>query len=138
MRRNQKCWDSAAGLPGGLSIDSFVEVLKNPCVVKSSGPSRHVVEIRNRSMLRYKVDVVVQSESRVLSFLPGDLGWEKSEIRVGDRPEGGGAHVRRVTRELACQGVSDDEEITVSVKYEAIGPRCSGSAELTLLVDTRD
>src|SRR5690349_864558 len=125
MRRNRKCRDLAKGLPGGLSIDSFVEVLKNPCVVKASDsdPALHVVEIRNRSMLRYKIAVVAQSHSQVLSFAPGDPAWDQSEIHVGDRPESGGAHVRRVVKALACQGVSDDEEITISVKYEAIGPR---------------
>jgi len=137
MKRNRKCWDSAPGLPGGLSIESFVEAPGSSCTVRSSEQAMHVVEIRNRSMLRFKVDVVAQADSQSLTFLPDDPGWEKSEIRVGDRPEGGGVHVRRVTKELACRGISDDEAITVSIKYEAVGPRCSGTAELTVLVDTR-
>jgi hypothetical protein len=139
MSRDRKCRDLAKGLPGGLSIDSFVEVFKNSCVVRASAsdPALHVVEIRNRSMLRYRIAVVAQSHSRALSFVPDNPAWDQSEIHVGDRPESGGAHVRRVVKPLCCQGVSDDEEITISVKYEAIGPRCAGSVDLTLLVDTR-
>jgi hypothetical protein len=96
----------------------------------------HVVEVKNRSLLRFKVSIVAQSESDLLYFPPDERSWTKSDVHIGDRPEAG-PYIRKVSKGLACHDTSTDECITVSVKYEAIGTRCSGSAELSLLVDTR-
>jgi hypothetical protein len=137
MTRNRKCRDSASGLPGGLAIESFIEAGNGACVVRATEQAMHVVEIRNRSMLRFKIDIVAQCESELLSFPPGERSWTKNDVQVGDRPEKGGPYIRKVTKQLTCGDTSTDESITVSIKYEAVGPRCSGSAELAILVDTR-
>jgi len=136
VRRNQKCRDSASGMPGGLSIESFVEANGGGCVVTATEEAVHVVEIRNRSLLRFRVDIVAQCESDSLSYPANERSWSKN-VQVGDRPARGGLYTRKVTENLACGETSTDESISVSVKYEAIGCRCSGSAELNLLVDTR-
>jgi hypothetical protein len=137
MTRNRKCRDSGSGLPGGLSIESFVEGASGDCVVMATEPALHVVEIRNRSLLRFKIDITAQCESESISFPDNKQSWTKENVRVGDRPEQGGSYTRKVTEKLCYGETSVDESITVSVTYEAIGCRCTGTTELELLVDAR-
>jgi hypothetical protein len=136
VKRNRKCRDSASGLPGGLSIGSFVEASTGDCVVKGIEQAVHVVEIQNRSLLRFKIDIIAQCESGSISYAANERSWAKN-VQVSSRPATGGAYTRKVTENLISNETSIDESITVSVKYEAIGCRCSGAAELALLVDTR-
>lgn len=137
MPRNRKCQDSGSGLPGGLSIESFIEAASGDCVIRATEQALHVVEIRNRSLLRFKIDILAECESESISFPDNKRSWAKESVQVGHRPEQGGSYVRKVTKELSCDVTSTDESITVSVTYEAIGCRCVGASELGLLVDTR-
>lgn len=136
MRRKQKCRDSASGLPGGLSIESFITVADGDCTVRADAQAVHVVQIQNRSLLRFSVGILAQCESESISYPADERSWERN-VHVGDRPDKGGAYTRKVTEDLTCAKTSVDESITVSVKYEAIGCRCFGSAQIDLLVDTR-
>jgi|SRR5579875_426029 len=136
MPRNRKCRDAATNLPGGLSIESFVEAGADDCVVKANELATHVIQIQNRLLIRFKIDIISQCEAESISYPVGERTWMK-KVQVGDRPAKGGAYMRKVTENLVCNDTSTDESITVSVKYEAIGCRCFGSAKLELLVDTK-
>jgi hypothetical protein len=135
--RKGKCRRSAPGLPGGLKIESFVETTNSTCVVSASEQALHVVEISNRSLIPFKMNIEARSESELLSFPPEEQSWAEPKVEISDRPKGGGQFIRKVEKKLACDDTSTDQGIIVFVKYEAIGPRCSGSAEIMLLVDTR-
>ncbi len=137
MRRDDKCRRRASGLPGGLKIESFVEASRGPCVVQGTEQAMHVIEFKNRSMIRFRVTVEVRSDSESLTFPPGEHGWTRPPIEVSGRPDRGGQFVRKVNNKLASGATKSDQGIIVSVKYEAIGPRCVDSTELMLLVDTR-
>jgi hypothetical protein len=88
-------------------------------------------------MIRFRMTVEVRSDSESLSFPPDEQSWTKPPLEVSGRPDRGGQFVRKVEKKLASGDTATDQGIIVSVKYEAIGPRCVGSAELMLLVDTR-
>lgn len=136
MTRDRKCRDSAAGLPGGLSIDSAIEATAPDCVIRGSQPASHVVEIRNRTLLRFEVHIAAQSGSERVSYAGNMSTWE-AKVQVNKRPPSGGPSKRKVSQPLECSEEATDESIAVVIKYEAIGCRCTGSTEMQLLVDTR-
>jgi hypothetical protein len=104
--------------------------------VSGSAQASHAVDIQNRSLLRFEVSIAAHCGSDRL-YYPGNVPIWEANVQVNKRPAGGGASKRRVSRPLSCSEESSDEAITVVVKYEALGCRCTGSAEMQLLVDTR-
>jgi hypothetical protein len=138
VKHDRKCRDSrdskSGGLPGGLSVQSFIEANSGDCVIKTTEQAVHVVEIQNRSLLRFKIEITAECESESISYLPNGQKWTKL-VEVRGRTDH--LHTRRATGDLTCSKTSTDQSISVSVNYETIGCRCFGSTELELLVDTR-
>jgi hypothetical protein len=135
-RRNQKCRDSASGLPGGLSITSFVDTKEGDCLVEAAEESHHVVKFRNRTLLRFEIDVSAECESEHIRYDPLTSNWSQT-VEISHRPGSGGARERTIKRQISCDETSVDESIKMTVRYSVIGFQCAGTSTLQLQLDTK-
>ena len=135
MKRNQKCYDSATGLPGGLNVDSYIKTTQRECMISPDGKTSHLIEIPNRTLLRFEIEIVAKCESSGIGYSDNEQTWEK-KLQVGPRPLRGGPRKRQVAQNLESREDSTDEGIKILIKYEALGCKCIGTSEIELLVDT--
>jgi hypothetical protein len=135
-RRSQKCRDSASGLPGGLSVMSFVDTKEGDCLVEAAEESHHVVKFRNRTLLRFEIDVSAECESEHIHYDSLSSLWSQ-RVEISHRPDPGGARERTIKRRLSCDGTSEDESIKMTVRYNVIGFKCAGTSTLQLQLDTK-
>ena len=136
MKRNQKCNDSAAGLPGGLNIDSCIQTTQRECVISSAGQASHLIEIQNRTLLRFEIEIFAKCESDGIYYPGNEPTWGK-KLQISPRPLRGGPRKRQASQNLESCEDSTDESIKVLIRYEAIGCKCTGTSEIELLVDAR-
>lgn len=136
-KRGLKCRDVIGGFPGGLTVESFVETTGDDCLLPVSGQSDHVVVIKNRRLVRFRIKVTSECESAHLSYRDSGETWD-ANVQVNARPDKGGEAERIMRSTLDCAHVFIDEGIAMSVSYMAIGCKSSGSATMQLLLDAVD
>jgi hypothetical protein len=134
VKRNQKCYDSAAGLPGGLNIDSCIKTAQRECMIGPAGQASHLIEINNRTLLRFEVEIFARCESSGIYYPGNESTWEK-KLQISPRPLRGGPRKRQASQDLESSEDATDDSIKVLIKYEAVGCRCIGTSEIELLVD---
>jgi hypothetical protein len=137
MRKDKtKCQDSASGLPGGLSIESFIDSA-SACVVTQGGNESHVVRVRNRTLLRFGISISSECETASIRYEEDSNKWE-DQIEVGHRPDSGGFRERVRSAKLRGSGNVRDESLKVTIQYIAVGCFCEGRADMQLQIDTRE
>lgn len=133
--RNQKCYDQAANLPGGLTVESVVVSEAGTCTVSTRHPARQMVRVQNRTLFRFAVVIESRCETSGLKFDSGDVEWNE-RVEVSPRRASGRFRERVMEAALSCTGASPDESIGVVVRFAPVGFAGAGSSELHLQVDT--
>lgn len=133
-RRNQKCRDTAGGMPGGLSVESHIDTAAGGCLIGLGEEAAHLVTITNRTLLRFAITIEAECETDKLQYGATGKTWTQ-KIEVNHRPRSGGPRRRTIKNALTCDAESPDEGIKMTVKYESIGCNCVGAATLQLVVD---
>lgn len=134
-RRNRKCYDIATGLPGGLSAESYIDTTTGNCTIRVNETATHVVEIRNRTLLRFQIDISSECESAHLRYEDEGAIWIET-LEVSPRPQSGGARERTLRNEIGCANPCGDKSIKMTINYQAIGCIGAGSTTVQLQVDT--
>lgn len=134
-RRNRKCCDVATGLPGGLRAESFIDTVGNDCLIRVNEEATHVVEIRNRTLLRFQIDVSSECESAHLRYAGEDTAWVET-LEISSRPHSGGARERTLRNEITCACTESDKSVKMTISYQVMGCKGAGAATIQLQVDT--
>lgn len=134
-RRSHKCRDTATGLPGGLTAESFIDTAGGKCLIRVSEEATHVVEIRNRTLLRFQIDLSSECESPNLWYRSVDKTWAEN-LEISPRPQSGGARERTLRNVMNCAGAAGDESIKIKISYQVIGCKGTGTTTVQLQVDT--
>jgi hypothetical protein len=137
MGNYAKCKDAASDLPGGLTVESFVDPQSCGCLVSRDGQASHVVRIRNRTLLRFELSISSECETQHIRYGNGTDRWDE-DLSIGHRPVAGGPRERIANATLMSGGAASDESLKIIVKYKALGCMCEGSSAMQLQVDTED
>jgi hypothetical protein len=135
IRRNQKCRDNADGLPGGVTVESFIDTHAGGCLIGPGEEASHVVTLANRTLLRFEVTVEAECDTDRLRYDNASKVWTQ-KVEVGHRPLSGGPRRRTLKGNLTCDDQASDEGIKMTIRYESIGCHCVGTATMQLLVDS--
>jgi len=135
IRRESKCRDAANDLPGGLQIGSMINSGNNECAIPTGQAVKHLVEVQNRTLLRFSIEITAESESEGLYYGDHERNWE-TILQIGHRTSGGGPRRRSVGQDLISDKMSTDSSVKVNVKYTALGCLCEGRSVIQLQVDT--
>jgi hypothetical protein len=134
-RRSRKCHDVATGLPGGLSAESFIDTGGGDCMIRVNEKGTHVVEIQNRTLLRFRIGLSSECESAHLHYASQEKTWMET-FEISPRPHSGGARERTLRNEIACAEAAGDRSVMVTISYQVIGCMGAGSATVQLQIDT--
>lgn len=137
LNKKAKCQDVAAGLPGGLGVESFIDSPVGECLVGHSGTALHIVRIQNRTLLRFEISITAECETPHIRYLDDSEQWDES-FTVSHRPQPGGPRDRMASANLKSSEKAVDESVKITVNYNAIGCVCEGSSVMQLQMDAGD
>lgn len=135
MGNDVKCKDTASDLPGGLTVESFVDPQSCECLIGPNGEASHVIRIRNRTLLRFEISISSECETQRIRYDNGDARWNE-DLSIGHRPLSGGPRERSANAALRSSGAATDESLKITVRYKALGCMCEGNSSMQLQVDT--
>lgn len=131
------CSDKTKSAPSGLTIECSIRSVAGACKVRANTPAQHVIEVRNRSLIRYSIDIHGECETSHVRYYYGGCAqrtWDQA-LQVGPRP-GYGALKRSEVEELTSLGPGSNESIRTDLTWTPIGWSNSGTESLYTQLDT--
>src|SRR5262245_25574736 len=107
------CRDKTKSAPSGLTIECSIHSVAGACKVRANTSAQHVIEVQNRSLIRYSIGIHGECEtSRVRYYYEGyaQRTWDQ-ELEIGPRPGSGGPRKRSEFEELTSLGPGENESI---------------------------
>jgi hypothetical protein len=134
-KRGLKCRDLAAGLAGGVSVESYIETAAGNCLIGITERATHVVKIRTCSLLPFQLTLSADCESPYLRYDDTNTEWS-AHLLIEPSTHKSKNRERTVRIELTCVGEFVDQGIRMTVNYEFTKYMGTGAASMQLLLDT--
>jgi hypothetical protein len=132
------CTDKTKSAPSGLTIECSILSLAGVCKVRANTPAEHVIEVQNRSLIRYSIDIHGECETSRVRYHYGGCAqktWNQT-FRIGPRPGSGGPRKRSEAEELISLGPAENESIRTDLTWTPLGWSNSGVESLYTQLDT--
>jgi hypothetical protein len=132
------CSDKTRSAPSGLAIECSIHSAAGSCKVRANTPASHVIEVQNRSLIRYSIDIHGECETSCVRYYYGDCAqkaWDRA-LQIGPRPGFGGPLKRSEVENLTSLGPGSNESIRTDLTWTPIGWSNSGTESLYTQLDT--
>lgn len=132
------CKDKTKNTPNGLVIECSIRSEAGACKVRANTPAQHIVEVRNRSLIRYSLEIHGECETSHVRYSYGGAvhtTWNRA-LQIGPRPGSGGPRKRSEIEELTSLGPGLNESIRTDLTWTPIGWSNSDTESLYTQLDT--
>ncbi len=132
------CNDKAKNTPSGLVIECSIRSAVGACKVRANASAQHIVDVRNRSLIRYSIEIHGECETAHVRYSYGGAAhrtWNRT-LQIGPRPGSGGPRKRSETEELTSLGPGLNESIRTDLTWTPIGWSYPGTESLYTQLDT--
>jgi len=132
------CRDRTKSTPHGLMIECFIRSKAGFCKVRANVPAQQVVEIENRSLFRYSIEIYGECETSRVRYIHDGTArntWHH-KLEIGPRPGSGGPRKRSETIGLTSLGPAPDESIRTDLTWTPIGWPSPDTESLYMQLDT--
>lgn len=132
------CRDKTENTPSGLAIECSIRSAAGACKVRANTPAQYIVEVQNRSLIRYSIEIYGECETSHVRYSYGGAvhgRWNRA-LQIGPRPGSGGPRKRSEIEELTSLGPGSNESIRTDLTWTPIGWSKPGTESLYTQLDT--
>lgn len=132
------CRDKTKNTPSGLAIESSIRSAAGACKVRANTSAEHVIDVQNRSLIRYSIDIHAECETSHVRYSYGGTvhtTWDQA-LQVGPRPGSGGPRKRSEVEGLTSLGSGSNESIRTDLTWTPIGWSKPATESLYTQLDT--
>jgi hypothetical protein len=132
------CRERTSSAPSGMAIECWVRSKTGVCKVRANKPAQQVVEVENRSLIRYSVEIFGECETSHIRYSHGiyaEETWLRT-LEIGPRPGSGGPRRRTEVVELTSLGPGVNESIRTDLTWTPIGWSTPGTESLHIQLNT--
>jgi anaerobic glycerol-3-phosphate dehydrogenase len=132
------CRDKTKSTPNAMTIACFVRSKLGVCKVRANTPAQQVVEVENRSLFRWSIEIYGECETSHIRYLYGGNmreTWSRT-LEVGPRPGSGGPRKRSEVVNLTSLGPGENESIRTDLTWTPIDWSSPGTEPIYMQLDT--